>query len=146
MLVFSKNHSNHSFIMNCFLSTVHKTLVNTALLTTPEVLTYKSEGLNESIFKEHLSKRSSSEACLSIVCACIPTLRPLYLRLAHGTHQWSDDRPYTRDELPQRQAQILNELSGRFLIILSSCAQLERGYHRRLCIERTSTEDISTID
>jgi hypothetical protein len=30
---------------------------------------------------------SSSDACLSIVCACIPTLRPLCLRFVHGRYE-----------------------------------------------------------
>ena len=34
---------------------------------------------------QSLSSWSSSEVCLTIVCACIPVLRPLYVRIAYGS-------------------------------------------------------------
>jgi hypothetical protein len=35
---------------------------------------------------------SSSEVCLTIICACIPTLRPLYVRITYGSRGESSDR------------------------------------------------------
>lgn len=44
---------------------------------------------------------SSSDACLSIVCACIPTLRPLYLRFVHGRYESSIYRTRVLDGISQ---------------------------------------------
>lgn len=49
---------------------------------------------------------SSSEVCLTIVCACIPVLRPLYVRIVYGSRGDSSGRnSYPRDSYP------LNEYS-----------------------------------
>lgn len=36
---------------------------------------------------------SSSEITLTVICACIPVLRPLYTKLVHGSHSESSDMP-----------------------------------------------------
>jgi hypothetical protein len=42
---------------------------------------------------------SSSEICLTVICACIPVLRPLYVRIAYGSRgSQSSDNSYPLNE------------------------------------------------
>jgi hypothetical protein len=45
---------------------------------------------------------SSSEVCLTIICACVPTLRPLYVRLIHGSRNRSYEQSHTLNEVHNR--------------------------------------------
>lgn len=62
---------------------------------------------------------SSSEVCLTIICACIPTLRPLYLRLATGRPGDQEVESYTLHESPHQRSYTLNNYS-----------QLDKGNNR----------------
>jgi hypothetical protein len=45
---------------------------------------------------------SSSEICLTVICACIPVLRPLYVRIAYGSRgDSSSGTSYPLDEYSQ---------------------------------------------
>ncbi|KAF2633276.1 hypothetical protein BU25DRAFT_464217 [Macroventuria anomochaeta] len=54
---------------------------------------------------------SSSEVCLTIVCACIPTLRPLFLHVVRGGRDRPNEQSYTLNESPHQRSYTFNEYS-----------------------------------
>lgn len=54
---------------------------------------------------------SSSEVFLTIICACIPTLRPMFLCITRGRHDRPHEESYTLNETSHQRSYTLNEYS-----------------------------------
>ena len=68
---------------------------------------------------------SSSEACLSIICACIPTLRPLYLNFLRIQYEFLAHQPQMLNEFLQARDCILGRCSRQLPLCYSFVAPCE---------------------